>query len=165
MSELDELFPPAVGGAVESHRRTMQREQEQLSRMEQDPEAFTGQYAAIRIRELGAEMAQGRTLVVATGGSFATGELFGQDINRKYAVLMALDEPVVICFSQQAADDPRCALAGTAAQNVPGFVLPVNVPVPITYQGVIWYVATSATASRLSTMAFSFSEKEKPHGM
>ena len=34
-------------------------------------------------------------------------ELLGQDDNRRNAVVMTLDEPVVISFSQQAAEDPR----------------------------------------------------------
>jgi hypothetical protein len=158
----EELFPPVPGGMVDTIRRQAADTQAQLGKLQLEleaPEAWSGRYAAVRVREMGAELARGRTFVISTSGN-ETVQLLGQDVNRKYAVLMALDEPVVVCFSQEAADDPRNALAGTAGQGCPGFVLPVNVPVPLTYQGVVWAVATSSTATRLSVMAFSFTEPE-----
>lgn len=76
---------------------------------------------------------------------------------RRNAVIMTLDEPVVISFSQQAAEDPRNAV-NAAGLSANGFVLPVNVPVPVNTRSVIYCTATSSTATRVSVMAFSYSE-------
>ena len=162
----EELFPPRPGGMVATVRAQKQTEQRHVSALEEIESAasWSGRYSAVRTREMGAELGRGRTFTVSTSDNFSTAQLLGQDINRKYAVIMTLDEPVVICFSEAAAYDPRNASAGTAGQDASGFVLPVNVPVPFTYQGDLWVVATSSTASRVSVMSFSFSEVEADRG-
>jgi hypothetical protein len=161
MNDPEELFPPVRGGMVDTVRRQQADAEAHTSKLASLPslESWSGRYSAVRVREMGAEQARARTFAISTTVN-PVQELLGQDINRKYAVIMTLDEPVVICFSKSAADDPRNALAGTAGQDAPGFLLSANVPVPVTYQGVIWYVATSSTLTRLSVMAFSFTEPE-----
>ena len=94
---------------------------------------------------------------MSTGGGNPVVELLGQDLNRRYAVILTLDEPVVISFSQQAAEDPRNAV-NAAGLSANGFVLPVNAPVPVNSTSVIYCTATSATATRVSVMAFSYTE-------
>lgn len=158
------LFPPKPGGMVDTIRRAQAAEQAQLATLteaERAPQSWSGQYTAVRVRETGAELARARTFSVATGGANPVVELLGQDTGRKYAVIMTLDQPVVICFSQQAADDPRNP-ANAAGLSANGFVLPVNVPVPFTYEGVIWCAATSSTPSRVSVMAFSYADPPAP---
>ena len=84
-------------------------------------------------------------------------ELLGRDDNRRNAVIMTLDEAVVISFSPQAAEDPRNAV-NAAGLSANGFVLPVNVPLPVNTRSRIFCTALSATATRVSVMAFSYSE-------
>lgn len=161
-TDFEELFPPVPGGMVDTVRRQHADAQAHTSKLGGLPslESWSGRYAAIRVREMGAELARARTFAISTANNNPIVEALGQDINRKYAVIMTLDEPVVIAFSVQAADDPRNPV-NAAGLEANGFVLPVNVPVPFTYQGGIWLVATSATATRVSVMAFSFTEPEE----
>ena len=105
----------------------------------------------------GAELARARTFSVSTTGGNPIVELLGRDDNRRNAVIMTLDEPVVISFSQQAAEDPRNAVnaAGPVRQRVRAAR---QRPRHDAHQGVIYCTATSATASRVSVAAFSYSE-------
>ena len=77
----------------------------------------------------GAELARARTFSVSTSNNNPIVELLGQDTDRRYTVIMTLDEPVVISFSQQAADDPRNAV-NAAGLSANGFVIPARRPGP-----------------------------------
>ena len=92
---------------------------------------------------------------MSTTGANPVVELLGRDPDRRYAVILALDEPVVISFSEQAAQDPRNAV-NAAGLSANGFTLPVNVPVPVNSTSVIQCTATSSTPGRVSVMAFSY---------
>ena len=59
--------------------------------------------------------------------------------------------------AQTAAQDPRNEV-NAAGLSANGFTLPVNVPVTLPTRSVIYCTATSATATRVSVMAFSFAE-------
>ena len=47
---------------------------------------------------------------------------------------------------------------GVRAGCANGFVLPVNVPLPLNTKSVIYCTATSGTATRVSVAAFSYAE-------
>lgn len=153
-----DLFPPKPGGMVDTVRRQAAAEEKQLSALAEAPEPALPVKMAVPVSDHAAELARARTFSISTGGGNPIVELLGQDKDRRNAVIMTLDEPVVISFSQQAAEDPRNAVnaAGTSAN---GFVLPVNVPVPVNCQGVIYCTATSSTPTRVSVMAFSYAEE------
>ena len=137
------LYPPRPGGMVESARAQAAAESDQLQKiLDYLPEPKVK--IDVPVMDRGAEFARARTFSIATGANNSTIELLGEDIDRKYAVLMTLDEPIVISFSEQAADDPRNAV-NAAGLSANGFVLPVNVAIPVSYKGVIWGVATSST--------------------
>ncbi len=155
ISDPEELYPPKPGGMVDTARKRKAAEQDQLDALPKAPGQEPAYRAAVPVTARGAELARARTFSVSTGKPVV--ELLGRDDARRAAIIMTLDEPVVIAFSQAAADDPRNA-ANAAGTSANGFVLPVNVPVTITCQGVIWCTATSATATRVSVMAFSYSE-------
>lgn len=161
MSDLDlnpeDLFPPVPGGMVDTIRKQRAAEQTQLGALAEAPEPEQSVKLAVAVNERAAELARARTFSVSTANNNPIVELLGQDRDRRNAVVMTLDEPVVISFSQQAAEDPRNA-ANAAGTSANGFVLPVNVPVPVNCQGVIYCTATSGTATRVSVMAFSYSE-------
>jgi hypothetical protein len=150
----EELFPPKPGGMVHTARLQRQAEQDQADALPEIPSGPDGSLS-VPVSELGAELGRARTFSVSTGNNNPIVELLGRDDNRRGAVVMTLDEPVVIAFSQQAAEDPRNA-ANAAGTSANGFALPVNVPVTIPYKGVIYCTATSDTATRVSVMAFSY---------
>lgn len=151
----EDLFPPKPGGMVDTARKQRQDEQDQLDALP-GPAAETFNHS-VAVRDQAAELARARTFSVSTTGGNPIVELLGRDDNRRYAVLMTLDEPVVIAFSQSSAEDPRNAV-NAAGLSANGFVLPVNTPIPVSYKGVIYCTATSSTPSRVSVMAFSFAE-------
>ena len=152
----EELFPPKVGGMVHTARKQRAAEEAQLAALAEAPPPMPGR-VVLPVADHGGELGRARTFSVATGGGNPIVELLGRDDNRRNAVVMTLDEPVVIAFSQQAAEDPRNA-ANAAGTSANGFVLPVNVPVTIPYKGVIYCTATSSTATRVSVMAFTYTE-------
>lgn len=153
----EELFPPKPGGMVDTVRRQRAAEQAQLDALGETEPAPGRPRNDVPVNDRAAELARARTFSVSTTGGNPIVELLGRDDMRRNAVIMTLDEPVVISFSQQAAEDPRNAVnaAGTSAN---GFVLPVNVPVPVNTRSVIYCTATSSTATRVSVMAFSYAE-------
>jgi hypothetical protein len=153
----EDLFPPKPGGMVDTARKQMHAEAEQLAELAAHASMDMARHKIdVPVMERGTELARARTFSVSTANSNPIVELLGADPDRRYAVIMTLDEPVVIAFSQQAADDPRNAV-NAAGLSANGFVLPVNVPVPVNSTSVIYCTATSGTATRVSVMAFSYS--------
>jgi hypothetical protein len=153
----DDLFPPKPGGMVDTARKRAQAEQDQLAALNAaEPALVTGKMQ-VPVNDHAAELARARTFSVSTGNGNPIVELLGRDDNRRNAVIMTLDEPVVISFSQQAAEDPRNAV-NAAGLSANGFVLPVNVPLPLNTRSVIYCTALSATATRVSVAAFSYAE-------
>jgi len=153
----EELFPPKPGGMVDTARKQRQAEQDQLESLTSAPEPHYRDRIDVPVNDHGADLARARTFSISTTGGNPLVELLGQDNARRNAVVMTLDEPVVISFSQQAAEDPRNAV-NAAGLSANGFVLPVNVPVTLSTRSVIYAVATSSTATRVSVMAFSYPE-------
>lgn len=111
----EEMFPPKPGGMVDTARKQAQAEQSQLDALPETDPGDTGDFPAIRVRDEAAELARARTFSVSTANNNPIVELLGRDDNRRNAVIMTLDQPVVISFSQQAAEDPRNHSAGTTA--------------------------------------------------
>jgi hypothetical protein len=156
LTDPEQLFPPKAGGMVDTARKRAQAEADQLGALHAMPEP-PGVNHPIPVTQRGADLARSRTFSVSTGGANPIVELLGQDLNRRSAVVLTLDEPVVISFSAQAADDPRNAV-NAAGLSANGFVLPVNVPVTLPTRSVIYCTALSATPTRVSVAAFSFAE-------
>ena len=153
LTDAEQFFPPRPGGMVVTARKRAQAEADQLDALAAMPEP-PGELVAIPVTQRGAGLARARTFSVATGGANPVVELLGQDLGRRSAVVMTLDEAVVISFSQQAAEDPRNAV-NVAGLSANGFVLPVNVPLPLPAKSVIYCTALSATPTRVSVAAFS----------
>jgi len=156
LTDPEELFPPRPGGQVDTIRRQRQAEADQLDALAQAPASPGSTRMDVPVADHAAELARARTFSVNTSSN-PIAELLGRDDSRRNAVIMTLDEPVVISFSQQAADDPR-NLVNAAGLSANGFTLPVNVPVSIASRSVIWCTATSSTATRVSVMSFSYAE-------
>lgn len=152
--DAEHLFPPKPGGMVDTARRRMADEAEQAAASAIAPLAAGNPKLEVPVMERGCELSRARTFSVSTGSNPVV-EVLGRDDNRRYAVVMTLDQPVVMSFSEAAADDPRNA-ANTSGLSANGFVLPVNVPVPVNGRGTIYVTATSSTATRVSVMAFSY---------
>lgn len=152
----EELFPPRKGGMVEQARKQAADEQAQAASIAGDLAAEAEARFSVPVNDNGGDLARARTHVVSTSGVAVT-QLLGRDDQRRNAVIMTLDEPVVISFSLAAADDPvnQVNAAGLQAN---GFVLPVNVPLPVNTKAEIWCTATSSTATRVSVAAFSYAE-------
>ena len=154
-ADLEELFPPKPGGMVDTARKQAQADADQLAALPEP--ALAASKMDVPVNDRAAELARARTFSVSTANNNPIVELLGRDDNRRSAVVMTLDEPVVISFAQTAAQDPRNE-TNAAGLSANGFVLPVNVPVTLPTRSVIYCTATSATATRVSVAAFSYSE-------
>ena len=155
MSELDEQFPPRPGGMVDSARKAAAAAQA-VPAAEAEFDGST--YDPVRVQLRVPEIASASTIVIATAAGYhSVQRLVGEDGQRGRAVVMTLDEPVIVCFSRVAADDPRNAV-NAAGLPAGGFVLPVNVPLPLETAAEIWVAATSATPTRVSFIRQSFSK-------
>lgn len=161
MSEIpfdpESLFPPKPGGMVDTVRRQRQAEQDQLDQLAEQPDTAQPSKVAVPVADHGSDLARARTFSISTSNNNPIVELLGQDKDRRNATIMTLDEPIVLSFSQQAAEDPRNA-ANAAGLSANGFVLPIGTPVMVNYQGIVYATATSGTATRVCVMAFSYAE-------
>lgn len=149
--DAEAIFPPKPGGMVDSARRQQAKSapaQEETSPAPRKPNA-------VKTIDVSASVANAGTVVVPTA-SYNAVRVLGFDKNRKRAVVMALDEPVVVATSASQADDPRNA-GNTAGQTAGGFVLPVNTPLVIETASEVWVAATSTTATRVSFWSEIFS--------
>lgn len=151
----EHAYPPKAGGMVDKARQRTAAEQAQADAAVAATVPDNVKID-VPVMERGTELARARTFSVVTGVNQAV-ELLGRDPNRRYAVIMTLDQPVVISFNEQSAKDPQNAV-NAAGLPANGFVLPVNVPVPVNSAAVIWCTATSATPTRVSVMAFVYAE-------
>lgn len=153
-------FQPRKGGLVESARAKIQAEQEQLAghNAVQEVQAVR-QVKPVATRENEPDAITAKTPIVQTGGAFAVIQLLGYDKNRKRAVIVTLDEPVVLANSLAQASDSR---NGTNAAGLPtsGFVLPVNLEHVVFGAAAVYCAATSGTATRVSVWAETFTEGE-----
>jgi hypothetical protein len=152
-AEIEELFPPRAGGMVDSARkaRTAQQAPQQAA-----PEFDGSRYDPVKVQLRIPEVASASTVVVAAAAGYnSTQRLTGEDGQRYWATVMTLDEPVVLCFSEAAAHDPRNA-GNSAGMTAGGFALPVNTPLPIQTSAEIWVAATSSTPTRVSFYRQSF---------
>jgi hypothetical protein len=157
LTDPETLFPPKPGGMVDTARKRAQAEADQLQALNEAPEPPGKERFDVGVQDHAAELARARTFSVSTANNNPVVELLGRDDNRRNAMIMTLDEPVVISFAQAAAEDPRNQ-ANAAGLSANGFVLPVNVPIYPPTKSVIYCTATSATATRVSVAAFSYAE-------
>ncbi len=155
--EAEELYPPRPGGHVDTARkaRAAREEQAQAQPVGQGP-ARAGEYQPARVDVVVPDVLSARTFVVSTSLNPVL-RLLGFDKRRRRAIVMTLDEPVVISASQAAASDPQNAVnaAGTGAS---GFVLPAGIPLTIDSRAEVWVAATSSTPTRVSVLADTFGE-------
>lgn len=151
----EELFPPKPGGMVDTTRKEQAAAQAQAG---QGAAGTVGEpsYEAVKVDVLEPEVGAGRTISVSTTLN-SVQRILGTDPNRKRAVVMTLDEPIVVCNSQGSASDSRNS-SNAAGQSAGGFVLPVNVPLPVKSRGEVWVAATSSTATRVSIWAESYAD-------
>jgi hypothetical protein len=155
--EAEELFPPKPDGMVDTARKRASAEAGQLQALNDAEPAVGKTRFLVGVQDHAAELARARTFSVSTSNNNPIVELLGRDDNRRSAMIMTLDEPVVISFAQQAAEDPRNE-TNAAGLSANGFVLPVNVPIYPPTKSVIYCTATSSTPTRVSVAAFSYPE-------
>lgn len=153
----EELFPPRPGGMVEQARA--QQDQYIPENVE---DARIG-YEAIRVDTGTTEVFSGQTYVISTTVNPVL-RVLGHDGNRQRAVIMTLDQPIVVASSQAAAQDNRNVNAGSTGNGAGGFVLPLasssnpSAPLVIMGSGEVWIAATSSTATRVSVWAESYGD-------
>lgn len=155
MNETDEQFPPRPGGLVDSARKAAAAPPAAQADTAQE---FDGShYDPIRTQLRVPEIASASTVVVSTtAGAKPVARILGEDGQRYKAIVMTLDQPVIVCFSRIAADDSRNAV-NAAGLPAGGFVLPVNIPLPLDTSAEVFVAATSSTATRVSFIRQSFS--------
>jgi hypothetical protein len=153
----EELFPPKPGGMVDTARKQAQAEADQLAAVEEGGAGYARPRFEVAVNDHAADLARARTFSVSTANNNPVVELLGRSDDRRNAVVLTLDQPVVISFAQIAALDPVNAV-NAAGLPANGFVLPVGVPVTLPTKSVIWCTAMSATPTRVSIAAFSYAE-------
>jgi hypothetical protein len=144
---MNELQPKA-GGLVDSMRKA-----ETVIVDQPMPDEPIKDYTPVRVDVISPEITSAQTLVIANTGM--SQQILGNDPNRKRAVILTLDEPVVLATSRANADDARNSV-NAAGLGASGFVLPVSVPVEIKSRGPLWIAATSSTATRVSVLSETY---------
>jgi hypothetical protein len=152
--DAEKLFPPKSGGLIDTVRKERAKEQAAVAAMSAKPASKASRAVAVRTQE--PEISGARTVVVNTTSN-PVAQLLGADGNRKRAVIMALDEPVVVTNGQAQAYDSRNA-TNAAGLSAGGFVLPVNIPFVVESRGEAWAAATSPTATRVSVWTEAYAD-------
>lgn len=154
--DIEALFPPKPGGLVDSTRkdRAAAAAGPPATAREYDGSYYDPVKVQLRIPEV----ASAGTAVVANATGYRSAQrIIGEDGQRYWATILALDEPVVLAFSETAAQDPRNAGNGPG-MTAGGFVLPVGLALPIQATAEIWVAATSSTPGRVSFYRQSFAD-------
>ena len=154
VDDAEKIFPPKPGGMVDTIRKEREKEKEAVAAMSAKVSSRAARAIPVRTQE--PEVSGARTVVVSTGSN-PVAQLLGADGNRKRAVLMALDEPVVITNGQAMAYDSRNA-GNAAGMTAGGFVLPVNVPFVVESRAECWAAATSSTPTRVSVWTEGYAD-------
>jgi hypothetical protein len=103
---------------------------------------------AVPVRPVAAEEAVYRTMSLAAA---AARQLLPQDPGRVRAVIVAIDNPVVLCATKELAQDAANQVTSTPYPT--GFYLPVGVPLVVMNKSLVWVASTSASlASRISVV-------------
>lgn len=152
-----ELFPPRPGGLVDTARKAAADAERAAEAMAGVPDFAGARFDPVKVQLRVPEIASASTVVIAAAAGYnRVQRLVGEDGQRFRVTVMTLDQPVVLCFSRTAADDPRNAV-NAAGLPAGGFVVPVNVPVTLETSAQVWAAASSATATRVSFVRQSFS--------
>lgn len=149
MTNPEEKFPPKPGGMVEQARAAKN------TYAEVEHVVDTGYYKPVDVHIHEPEVVSFQTYAISTTVN-PTLRILGHDLNRKRAVVMTLDEPVVVANNVASAADSRNAGAGSAGTSAGGFVLSVNVPLVLESRGEVWVAATNSTATRVSVAVESY---------
>jgi hypothetical protein len=78
--------------------------------------------------------------------------LLGRDYKRAKAVIIAVDEPVVLAQSQAMAENANNTNQATAGAVPSGAYVPVGICYPIDHCDEVWVAATSSSAGRVSVV-------------
>lgn len=153
----EEKFPPRPGGMVEQARA------QQAQSIPETVEDTRIGYEAIRVDTGTTEVFSAQTYVISTTLNPSL-RVLGHDANRQRAVIMTLDQPIVVATSQAAAQDNRNVNAGTSGNGAGGFVLPLasssnpSTPLVVNGSGEVWIAATSSSTTRVSVWAESYAD-------
>lgn len=146
-------FPVKPGGLIDSHRKAEEARKE-AEEHRQDEGIAERAEKAVKVADLMPEGGYARTVIVQAGKGVV--QLLGADETRRRAVVIALDKPVVLAADLAAASDSNNALAGTAAVNASGLVLPINVPLVLESRHEWWIVPTDPAAGRVSVLVETY---------
>lgn len=78
--------------------------------------------------------------------------LLGRDYNRVDAVVIAVDEPVVLAQNQSMAESVNNTNQATVGPVPSGAYIPAGYPVPINHCDEVWVAATSSSLTRVSVI-------------
>lgn len=139
--DVEELFPPKPGGLVDRFRkRRAEEEAAQEAGATSEVESLgRNKVRAVRTADQSSEIASATTIVI-NATTNPVQRILGRDPNRKRAVIMALDAPVILTYSLAAASDPQNAANGPGLR-ASGFVLPVGMSYTIQHQGEVYAIA------------------------
>ena len=152
LDDIAEIFPPKPGGLIDRARKEEAARKAAIKQVEEEvaDKIEDRAYRAVKVADEMPEDASAHTFVVSDASGIQ--RLLGQDMLRRRAVVLTLDQPVVIATGLAEASDSNNPAAGTAAVSASGFVLPINVPLVLETRHEIWVTPTSATATRVSVL-------------
>lgn len=156
LDDVAELFPHKPGGLIDRARKEEAARKAAIKQVEEEvaDKIEDRAYRAVKVADEMPEDASAHTYVVSDASGVQ--QLLGQDMLRRRATILTLDQPVVIASSLAEASDTNNPAAGSAAVSASGFVLPVNVPLILETRHEIWVTPTSATATRVSVLTEAY---------
>jgi len=125
------------------------------------PSAESGRMFTVPTSDAMPEETIPRTLVLSAANPYLT--VLPRDMRRRRAVLLAVDNDVMLCETRDLAQQVATAVAGGAAASTltTGFYLPKGVPLPLESRD--WMIAaatTTASTSRVSVVAERYAHPE-----
>lgn len=148
MPEPEELFPPKPGGMVDTARKKMAADADQLAAhnaAQADAEIWGTDAGAVRVRAESPDTGNIRSVTLTA--AYPVARLLPADPNRRSAVILPVDNDVYVTGSQGLAND---VAGGTAALQAGYF--PAGIGLPVDNQGEYWVAATTTTGSSRVTI-------------
>lgn len=87
-------------------------------------------------------------------------QLLPQDPQRYRALVLAVDNDVILCDTKDLASSPNNSVANVP--NPDGFYLPKGVPLPLANKGLVWVVNTSSSASTRVSVVIERYDRAQP---
>lgn len=148
MTDPEEMFPPKAGGMVDTARKKLAAEADQLAAhnaAQEEASVNSAEVGAIPVRAEAPDT--GNIRAITLSGAYPVARLLPADPNRRSAVILPVDNDVYVTGSQGLAND----VAGSAGAGQAGY-FPAGIGLPIDNQGEYWVAATTTSSTSRITV-------------